>query len=54
MPAEAGPSCGTRQSACTDESWYIEDETEERRPPLYDGRYYVVVVGRSPGVYRHE
>ena len=63
MPAIAGPSSGVRQSQSVHSStMYLEqDEQQQQQPPtqtrarpLYDGQYYIIVVGRSPGVYRNE
>lgn len=56
-PSEAGPSSGVRQSS---RNSYVEVEGEDEAvapqvptvPEYYDGRYYIVAVGRSPGIYR--
>ena len=61
-PANAGPSSGIRQSQSVHSSIYLEQDeqqqqqqpTQTRARPLYDGQYYIIVVGRSPGVYRNE
>ncbi|KAK7675925.1 hypothetical protein QCA50_021144 [Cerrena zonata] len=49
---EAGPSSGVRQQPRN--TWYFEgDEQDCGERNWYEGKYFVVVVGLSPGVYRH-
>lgn len=50
--AEAGSSSGARQE--NREKWYLEgDEQQCPDRSWYSDKYFVVIVGLSPGVYRH-
>lgn len=62
-PAEPSPSCGVRQTHCARNSvqtgpcgtqaTQATQAAPANNPAHYDGYFYVVVVGRSPGVYRN-